>query len=191
MIRDITITSKGDYQRITFSREEDSHTIDMSFSYPYGCCYASFNLEDMKNEVTYQPFIRIIESLQTSVEKVPIREAFEELDADKDYYKLLPPDFFDLIVVDECHRGSLNEEKSLTVWMKVSELESKVKSAFPDFDAWLRTVDEDPYGIDQNGNPRNPEKMSIFVMIHTSVHMVKESAIWQAFNYFITNNIFF
>lgn len=48
MIRDITITSKGDYQRITFSREEDSHTIDMSFSYPYGCCYASFNLEDMK-----------------------------------------------------------------------------------------------------------------------------------------------
>jgi hypothetical protein len=45
------------------------------------------SLEDMKNEVTYQPFIRIIESLQTSVEKVPIREAFEELDADKDYYK--------------------------------------------------------------------------------------------------------
>ena len=45
------------------------------------------SLEDMKNEVTYQPFIRIIESLQTSVEKVPIREAFEELDADRDYYK--------------------------------------------------------------------------------------------------------
>lgn len=55
---------------------------------------------------------------------------------------------------------TLNEEKSLTVWMKVSELESKVKSAFPDFDAWLRAVDEDPYGIDQNGNPRNPEKMN-------------------------------
>ena len=48
MIRDITITAKGDYQRITFSREEDSHTIDMSFSYPHGCSYASFNLEDMK-----------------------------------------------------------------------------------------------------------------------------------------------
>ena len=48
MIRDITITAKGDYQRITFSREEDSHTIDMSFSYPRGCSYASFNLEDMK-----------------------------------------------------------------------------------------------------------------------------------------------
>ena len=48
MIRDITITAKGDYQRITFSREEDSNTIDMSFSYPHGCSYASFNLEDMK-----------------------------------------------------------------------------------------------------------------------------------------------
>ena len=47
MIRGITITAKGDYQRITFSRE-DSHTIDMSFSYPHGCSYASFNLEDMK-----------------------------------------------------------------------------------------------------------------------------------------------
>ena len=48
MIRDITITAKGDYQRITFSREEDSNTIDMSFSYPHGCSYASFNIEDMK-----------------------------------------------------------------------------------------------------------------------------------------------
>lgn len=48
MIRDITITAKGDYQRITFSREENSNTVDMSFSYPRGCSYASFNLEDMK-----------------------------------------------------------------------------------------------------------------------------------------------
>ena len=37
--------------------------------------------------MSYEPFIRIIESLQTSVEKVPIREAFEELDSDRDYYK--------------------------------------------------------------------------------------------------------
>ena len=44
-------------------------------------------LEEMKDEVTYEPFIRIIESLQTSVEKVPIKEAFEELDSDRDYYK--------------------------------------------------------------------------------------------------------
>ncbi len=41
----------------------------------------------MKDEVSYEPFIRIIESLQSSVERVPIREAFEELDTDKNYYR--------------------------------------------------------------------------------------------------------
>lgn len=44
-------------------------------------------LEEMKEEVSYQDFIRIIESLQSAVEKVPIKEAFEELDSDRDYYK--------------------------------------------------------------------------------------------------------
>jgi len=47
--------------------------------------YAS--LEEMKEEVTYQEFIRIIESLQSAVEKVPIKEAFEELESDRDYYR--------------------------------------------------------------------------------------------------------
>ena len=28
------------------------------------------------------------------------------------YYKAYPPDFFDLIIIDECHRGSANEEGS-------------------------------------------------------------------------------
>ena len=30
---------------------------------------------------------RIVESLQSAVEKIPIREAFDELDADKDYHR--------------------------------------------------------------------------------------------------------
>ena len=55
---------------------------------------------------------------------------------------------------------TLNEESSLTVWMKKSELELKVKTAFPEFDSWLKSVDENPYEIDQIGNPRNPEKMN-------------------------------
>ena len=45
------------------------------------------SLEEMKEEVTYQEFIRIIESLQSAVEKVPIKEAFEELESDRDYYR--------------------------------------------------------------------------------------------------------
>ena len=45
------------------------------------------SLEDMKEEIAYQPLIRIVESLQTAVEKVPIREAFDELETDREYYQ--------------------------------------------------------------------------------------------------------
>ncbi len=44
-------------------------------------------LEQMKEEVTYQDFIRIIESLQAAVEKIPIADAFDELDTERDYYQ--------------------------------------------------------------------------------------------------------
>ena len=44
-------------------------------------------LETMKEEVSYQPFIRIIESLQAAVEKIPIKDAFDELDTERDYYQ--------------------------------------------------------------------------------------------------------
>lgn len=32
--------------------------------------------------------------------------------AEKDYYKQLPRDFFDMIIIDECHRGSANAESN-------------------------------------------------------------------------------
>lgn len=44
-------------------------------------------LEAMKDEISFQPLIRIVESLQTAVEKVPIKEAFDELDSDREYYQ--------------------------------------------------------------------------------------------------------
>lgn len=44
-------------------------------------------LEAMKEEVSYLQFIRIIESLQAAVEKIPIRDAFDELDSERDYYQ--------------------------------------------------------------------------------------------------------
>ena len=44
-------------------------------------------LENMKDEISFQPLIRIVESLQTAVEKVPIKEAFDELDSDREYYQ--------------------------------------------------------------------------------------------------------
>ena len=39
-------------------------------------------------------------------------------DSENDYYKSFDPDFFDLIVVDECHRGSADEDGN---WHKILE----------------------------------------------------------------------
>jgi hypothetical protein len=44
-------------------------------------------LEELKNSVSFIKFIRIVESLQAAVEKIPIIEAFDELDTDRDYYQ--------------------------------------------------------------------------------------------------------
>ena len=44
-------------------------------------------LEEMKNEVSHPMLIRIIESMQAAVEKIPIADAFDELDSERDYYQ--------------------------------------------------------------------------------------------------------
>ena len=44
-------------------------------------------LEELRNDVTFPLFIRIVESLQSAVEKIPIKEAFDELDTERDYYQ--------------------------------------------------------------------------------------------------------
>jgi len=44
-------------------------------------------LEELKNDITYSQLITIVESLQAAVEKIPIRDAFDELDSERDYYK--------------------------------------------------------------------------------------------------------
>ena len=44
-------------------------------------------LEAIKDDVSYVQLIRIVESLQAAVEKIPIINAFDELETEKDYYK--------------------------------------------------------------------------------------------------------
>lgn len=44
-------------------------------------------LEKLKNSISYMPLIRIVESMQAAVEKIPIKDAFDELDAERDYYR--------------------------------------------------------------------------------------------------------
>ena len=45
------------------------------------------SLEELKNDISYEPLIRIVESLQAAVEKIPIKDAFDELDSERDYYR--------------------------------------------------------------------------------------------------------
>ena len=44
-------------------------------------------LEEMKEEISYMPLVRIVESMQAAVEKIPIKDAFDELESERDYYQ--------------------------------------------------------------------------------------------------------
>lgn len=44
-------------------------------------------LEELKNDISYPQLITIVESLQAAVEKIPIKEAFDELDTEREYYQ--------------------------------------------------------------------------------------------------------
>jgi len=44
-------------------------------------------LEELKNDIAFPQLIRLVESLQAAVEKIPIVEAFDELDSERDYYQ--------------------------------------------------------------------------------------------------------
>ena len=44
-------------------------------------------LEQLKNDTDFPLFVRIVESLQAAVEKIPIEQAFDELDTERDYYQ--------------------------------------------------------------------------------------------------------
>jgi len=44
-------------------------------------------LEELKNDIAFPQLIRIVESLQSAAESIPISKAFDELDNERDYYK--------------------------------------------------------------------------------------------------------
>lgn len=63
------------------------------FKEPISRCVNNFEsgpweaLEELKNELTFQQLIVLVEGLQSSVESIPIREAFDELDTERNYYQ--------------------------------------------------------------------------------------------------------
>lgn len=44
-------------------------------------------LEELKDDVTFKPFIRIIESLQSAIENVKITDAFDELESERAFFQ--------------------------------------------------------------------------------------------------------
>lgn len=55
-------------------------------------------LDELKNSVTQPNMIRIVESLQSAVEKIPIKEAFDELDSDREYHQEKRKDANDILI---------------------------------------------------------------------------------------------
>ena len=63
------------------------------FREPLQRCYNNYEagayeaLEGLKDEVTFKPFIRIIESLQSAIESVKITDAFDELESERAFFQ--------------------------------------------------------------------------------------------------------
>lgn len=63
------------------------------FKDPISACVNNYEsgpweaLEALKEEVEYPDFVRLVEGMQSAVEKIPINEAFDELETERDYYK--------------------------------------------------------------------------------------------------------
>ena len=63
------------------------------FKEPIGKCLNNYEagaweaLEEMKEQISYMPLVRIVESMQAAVEKIPIKDAFDELESERDYYQ--------------------------------------------------------------------------------------------------------
>lgn len=63
------------------------------FKEPISKCVNNFEsgpweaLEELKEDIAFPQLIRIVESLQSAVEKIPIRQAFDELDTERAYYQ--------------------------------------------------------------------------------------------------------
>ena len=71
-------------------------------------------LADQTMQKDFKPFVDagvMVKMKSANIKKDTAYEVYTALyqqlkSKDKDYYKELPPDFFDMIIVDECHRGS-------------------------------------------------------------------------------------
>ena len=83
-------------------------------------------LADQTMQKDFKPFVDagvMVKMKSANIKKDTAYEVYTALyqqlkSKDKDYYKELPPDFFDMIIVDECHRGSADLDSN---WHEILE----------------------------------------------------------------------
>lgn len=83
-------------------------------------------LADQTMQKDFKPFVDagvMVKMKSTTIKKDTAYEIYIALyqqlkSKDKDYYRELPPEFFDMIIVDECHRGSADLDSN---WHEILE----------------------------------------------------------------------
>lgn len=83
-------------------------------------------LADQTMQKDFKPFVSagvMVKMKSATIKQDTAYEVYTALyqqlkSKDKDYYKELPPDFFDLVIVDECHRGSADMDSN---WHEILE----------------------------------------------------------------------
>lgn len=83
-------------------------------------------LADQTMKKDFKPFVDkgvMVKMKSANIKKDTAYEVYTALyqqlkSKDKNYYKELPPDFFDMIIVDECHRGSADLDSN---WHEILE----------------------------------------------------------------------
>lgn len=83
-------------------------------------------LADQTMEKDFKPLVQKGVMTKIKNDRIKVDTAYEVYTClyhqlklgEKDYYKDFPADFFDLIIIDECHRGSASEESS---WHEILE----------------------------------------------------------------------
>lgn len=104
-------------------------------------------LVDQARSGDFRPFedkmVKVVGSKIDKAHEVYL-SLYQQLKTEKEeYYKKFEPDFFDLIVVDECHRGSANEDSS---WREILDYFSSATQI------GLTATPVNELEIDDNGN---------------------------------------
>lgn len=64
-------------------------------------------LEQLKHDVVFIPFVRVVERLQLAVEKIPLKLAFDDLEMEQEYYKQKREQHYEKVIEQKSNWGKL------------------------------------------------------------------------------------